>query len=88
MLGKSRFKRRQLRIADLFLTVFDLLAVHWKDLNELSIYVLDSFPMVACDNYRIPRSRCYRGKAWHVYQSNKKRFFYGLKLHLMVTGDG
>ena len=88
MLGKSRFNRRQHRIADLFMTVFDLLAVYWKDLNEHSIYVLDSFPIVACDNYRIPRSRRYRGTAWHGYQASKKRFFYGLKLHLMVTGDG
>ena len=88
MLGKSRFNRRQHRIADLFMTVFDLLAVCWKDLNEHRIYVLDSFPIVACDNYRIPRSRRYRGKAWHGYQASKKRFFYGLKLHLMVTGYG
>ena len=50
MLGKSRFNRRQHRIADMFMTVFDLLATYWKDLNEHNIYVLDSFPIVACDN--------------------------------------
>jgi hypothetical protein len=88
MLEKSRFNRRQHRIADLFLTVFHLLAEHWKDLNEQSIYVVDSFPMAVCDNYRIPRSRRYRGEAWRGYQASKKRFFYGLKLHLMVTGRG
>jgi hypothetical protein len=49
MLEKSRFNRRQHRIADLFLTVFHLLAEHWKDLNEQSIYVVDSFPMVVCE---------------------------------------
>jgi hypothetical protein len=88
MLGKSRFNRRQHRIAELFLTVFNLLAVIWKDLNEQSIYVLDSFPVAACDNYRIPRSRRYRGEDWRGYQASKKRYFYGLKLHLMVTGSG
>jgi len=62
MLDKSRFNRRQHRIAELFLTVFNLLAAHWKDLNEQSIYVVDSFPVAACDNYRIPRSRRYRGE--------------------------
>jgi len=57
MLGKSRFNRRQHRIADLFMTVFDL----------LGIYVLDSFPIVACDN-RIPLcSRRYHGEFWRGY---------------------
>ena len=53
MLEKSRFNRRQHRIAELFLTVFELLGSLWKELNENSIYVLDSFPVVACDNYHI-----------------------------------
>ena len=88
MLGKSRFNRRQHRIADLFLTVFDLLGSFWKELNEQSIYILDSFPVTACDNYRIPRSRRYVGESWRGYQASKKRYFYGLKLHLMVTGNG
>lgn len=88
MLEKSRFNRRQHRIAGLFLVVFDLLAAIWKDLNEHRIYVLDSFPVVVCDNYRIPRSRRYRGEDWRGYQASKKRYFYGLKLHLMVTGNG
>lgn len=88
MLGKSRFNRRQHRIAELFLTVFNLLAGFWKELNEQSIYVLDSFPIAACDTYRIPRSRRYCGEDWRGYQASKKRYFYGLKLHLMVTGRG
>lgn len=86
MLEKSRYNRRQHRIAELFLTVFNLLAAYWKEINEQSIYVVDSFPVVACDNYRIPRSRRYHGEAWRGYQASKKRFFYGLKLHPMVTG--
>ena len=88
MLEKSRFNRRQHRIAELFLTVFNLLATLWKDLNEQSVYVVDSFPVAACDNYRIRRSRRYRGEVWRGYQASKKRYFYGLKLHLMVSGHG
>lgn len=88
MLGKSRFNRRQHRISELFLTVFNMLATSWKELNEHSIYVLDSFPIAACDNYRIPRSKRYRGEVWRGYQASKKRYYYGLKLHLMVTGHG
>ena len=88
MLGKSRLNRRQHRIADLFLIIFDLLGAFWKELNEQKIYILDSFPIEACDNYRIPRSRRYVGEAWRGYQASKRRYFYGLKLHLMVTSHG
>lgn len=88
MLSKSRFNRRLHRIADLFLTLFSLLGETWKSLNVNSIYVIDSFPVAACDNYRIVRSKRYRGEVWRGRQASKKRFFYGLKLHLMVTEQG
>jgi len=37
MLEKSRFNRRQHRIAEMFLTVFDLLGTFWQELNERSV---------------------------------------------------
>ncbi len=88
VLSKSRFNRRLHRIAELFLTLFCQLGETWKALNEKSIYVIDSFPIAACDNYRIPRSKRYRGEVWRGRQASKKRYFYGLKLHLMVTEQG
>jgi hypothetical protein len=88
MLGKSRFNRRLHRIQELFLTLFRLLGEVWKELNHQSIYVLDSYPIASCDNYRIPRSRRYQGEAWRGYQPSKKRYFYGLKIHIMVTEQG
>lgn len=88
MLAKSRFNRRVHKIAELFLVVFELLGEFWKQLNEESVYVIDSFPIAACDNYRIPRSHLYHGEAWRGYQASKKRYFYGLKIHLMVTEHG
>src|SRR5512133_916207 len=62
MLGKSRFNRRLHRIAHLFLTLLRLLGETWKELNAQSIYILDSFPVAACDNYRIYRSKRYQGE--------------------------
>lgn len=88
MLSKSRFNRRLHRLADLFLVLFSLLAETWKELNAASVYVIDSFPIAACDNYRIPRSKRYQGEVWRGRQASKRRYFYGLKLHLMVTQYG
>jgi len=88
MLGKSRLNRRLHRIRELFLTLFCMLGEVWKALNERSIYVIDSFPVAACDNYRISRCRLYQGEEWRGYQASKRRYFYGLKIHLMITEHG
>jgi len=48
MVGKSQFNSRLHHIADLFLTLFHLVVETWKELNEKSIYVLDSHPIYTC----------------------------------------
>jgi hypothetical protein len=88
MLSASRFNRRLLRIRELFLTLFALLGEHWKALNEESIYSIDSFPISVCDNIRIPRAHIYQDERYRGYCASKKRYFYGVKLHLLVTPDG
>jgi Transposase DDE domain len=88
MLSKSRFSRRLHRIKELFIGLFDLFAQTWKTLNKDAIYVIDSFPIAVCDNIRIRRSKIYSNEDFRGYQASKKRYFYGLKIHLMVTQDG
>ena len=88
MLSRSRLNRRLHRLKDLFWTLFELLGCAWKQLNTESIYAIDSFPSTACDNYRIPRAKLYRHESYRGYIASKKRYFYGLKIHLMVTKDG
>lgn len=88
MLSKSRFNRRLHAVSDLFSTLFLRLGETWKKLNENSVYVIDSYPIAVCDNYRIPRSRIYKGEGWRGYIPSKKRYFYGLRIHIMVTEHG
>lgn len=88
MLGKSRFNRRLHRIADLFLTLFLRLGETWKKLNERSTYVIDSYPIMVCDNYRIQRSKIYQSEDYRGYIPSKKRYFYGLRIHILVTEQG
>ena len=88
VLSKSQFSRRLHRVKPRFLQVFAILGEHWKELNEETIYLIDTFPVKVCDNYRIQRCRLYQDKEYHGYIASKKRYFYGLKLHLMVTKAG
>lgn len=87
MLSKSRFNRRLHRVKGQFLSLFSLLGEHWKELNSDSLYAIDTFPVAVCDNYRIKRCHLYQGEAYRGFIASKKRYFYGLKIHLVVTKD-
>jgi Transposase DDE domain len=86
--SRRRLNRRLHRLADLFVMRFDLIGYTWKQLNTESVYVIDSFPIPVCDNYRIPRVKLYHHKEYRGYIASKQRYFYGLKVHLLVTKDG
>jgi hypothetical protein len=88
MLSKSRFHRRLHRLQDIFVLFFSLLGQVWKTLNTDAIYVIDSLPIAVCDNIRIQRAKLYTEEKYRGYKARKKRYFYGLKMHLMVTQDG
>lgn len=88
MLSKSRLNRRLHQCIDLFEAVFGFLAETWKVLNESSIYIIDSFPLKACENCRISRCQLYQDEQFRGYQASKRRYFYGVKIHLMVTAAG
>ena len=85
MLSADRFNRKLHRIAELFLTLFLHLGETWKKLTEKSVYVIDSYPIAACDNYRQKCSKIYHGEDFRSYIASKKRYFYGLRIHIMVT---
>ena len=92
MLSKSRFSRRLHRISPFFLSLFSVLGETFKELNGESVYAIDTFPRLegnrVCDNIRIPRSRLYQGEAYRGYKASKRRYFYGLTIHMMVTQAG
>jgi len=88
MLGKSRFSRRLNRLSHLFVSLFAMLGQTWKGLNTENIYSLDTFPIPVCDNIRIARARIYPHEDYRGYIASKKRYFYGLKVHILVTRSG
>lgn len=87
MLSKSRFNRRLHRIKPMFITLFKILAESYVKLNQQQIYAIDTLPIAVCDNIRISRSKLYTDEAFRGYQASKRRYFYGLKVHLLVTAS-
>lgn len=88
MLSKGQFSRRLRRLQPFLLPLFYTLAEEFKALNHDQIYAIDTFPVAVCDNYRISRCRIYQKEKYRGYIASKKRYFYGLKIHLMVTQHG
>jgi len=89
MLSKSRFNRRLHQIPEaLWQAVFALWAQVHQQTNPDGEYIVDSCPVPVCDNLRIRRCRLYRGEDYRGYCASKRRYFYGLKIHLLVTASG
>lgn len=87
MISKSQFSRRLHRLDYLFIALFRTLGEAFKELNEESVYIIDSAPIAVCDNIRIKRNKLYGDEAYRGYQASKRRYFYGVKIHLLVTKE-
>jgi len=51
-------------------------------------YIVDSFPVVVCQNYKRFRCKLFQGKKFHGYTASKKQFFFGIKVHMIVDSHG
>ena len=88
-LSYSRFIRRLNSIdKDILNLLFAIFARSFKESNKNNEYIIDSFPVPVCCNIRIKRCKIYNEKCYRGYSASKKEFFYGIKVHMLVTEDG
>ena len=97
MLSKSQFNRRLHRVAPKLKSLFLILARVHKNQSDEDVYLVDSFLrrnlcLPVCDNIRISRCSIYpleaTGGVYRGYIASKRRFFYGLRIHLIAGGRG
>lgn len=88
MLSKSRFCRRLHQVEDLTVSLFHQLGWLFKQANASTQYLLDSFPVEICDNIRISRCRLAQGESFRGKCAAKRRFFFGVKVHVITTDTG
>ena len=91
-LSRSQYNRRLHRTQPLLEALFDWLGRLHKIASRENVFLIDSCPVPACDNIRIRDCRIYPSAAtedvFRGYHSSKRRWFYGLKVHLIVTAEG
>ena len=88
-LSLSRFNRRFHAIPEsTWEEIFFRLAEQFKSCNSSKEYIIDSFPIEVCDNIRLFSSKIYSEEDYRGYIASKKRYFFGLKVHMIVSADG
>ena len=89
MLSKSRLNRRLHSIdISLWYTLFSIFAEIFKQNQDTNEFIVDSCPVPVCQNIRIKRCKIYKGEQYRGYIASKRVYFYGLRVHLLVTSDG
>ena len=88
MLDKSRFNRRLHQLTELIFSMFYQIGHCLKSMAGASEYIIDSFPVAVCDNIRISRCKLLKGKQWRGKQCSMRRYFYGVKVQVLVNDQG
>lgn len=73
---------------DIWGTPFTVVSETFKNRNIGKEYILDSFPVPICGNIRISRSKIFQGEEFRGYMPSKRRCFYGIRVHMIVTASG
>jgi hypothetical protein len=88
MLDKSRFNRRLHHIGEDITLIFLHIGQLIKEIACCKEFILDSFPIPVCDNIGITRSKLVKGKIYRGWKASMRRYFYGIKVHVMTTHTG
>lgn len=89
MISKGQFSRRLAEIPEsVWRGLMNQLAAPFHKADSLRIYIADSFPVPVCRNIRINRCRIYQDECFRGYISSRKEYFYGLKVHALMTESG
>lgn len=88
-ISKSRFIRRFNALdIEILQGFFATMAQSFKLANKNGSYALDSFPVPVCANIRISRCKIYRNEIYRGFSAIRDDFFFGIKVHMLVTKDG
>lgn len=88
VLSESQLNRRIHRIPQ-HIWVQVIVICRWLLQNpENQEYIVDSFPVSVCQTCRSWRCKLFSSKKFHGYSASKKMYFWGVKVHMIVTAEG
>lgn len=89
ILSNSRLNRRLHKIPWIcWHALFRFLALLFKENSDNKMFAIDSFPIACCQKNRVDKRKLFLEKSYLGFAASKKRYFCGIKVHMLVTGDG
>ncbi len=85
-LSRGQFSQRIYALFNYIYQIYLLFSEIAKQTNKK--FSLDTFPLAVCHNIRIKRCKIVRGEEHRGYNSSKREYFYGFKVHLITAADG
>ena len=68
--------------------IFRFLALIFKKITRYQEFAVDSFPVSCCQKNRIDKRKIFLERQYLGYAPSKKRYFCGIKVHMVVTREG
>lgn len=89
VLSHSRLIRRIHKIPiNCWHAIFRFLALIFKQTMDKPEFAVDSFPIACCQKNRIDKRKIFLQRQYLGYAPSKKRYFCGIKVHMIVTCSG
>lgn len=89
ILSNSRMNRRIRNISwSHWNAIFRFLAFLSINVKDTCYFAVDSFPVSYCQKNRIDKRKRYLGHKYLGFAASKKRYFCGIKVHMIVTNQG
>jgi Transposase DDE domain len=85
-LSRGQFSTRIYKLYSYIFQIYYLFSEIAKQNNKK--FSLDTFPLSVCHNIRIKRCKILKDERYRGYNSSKKQYFYGFKVHLITAADG
>jgi hypothetical protein len=89
ILSNSRLNRRICNIAWVYWSaIFRFLSFLSKQTKETQYFAVDSLPVPYCQKNRIDKRKRFLETKYIGFAASKKRYFCGIKVHMVVTNQG
>jgi len=88
LLSRSRLIRRIHQIPEIVWLIIFTVCRDFLCQKKSRNFIVDSFPVSACQNNKIFRCKLFTHKAYRGYTASKKTYFFGIKVHMIVNLEG
>jgi Transposase DDE domain len=89
ILSNSRLNRRIHNIAWIYWhAIFRFLSFLANQTDDTCYFAVDSFPVSYCQKNRIDKRKRFLAPAYLGFAASRKRYFCGIKVHMIVTNQG